>query len=99
MKLSTPAFAGKVQLETLLVSGRRGGLRVGRISLLMKKCASTLKVAGKIGISEFEEALSDGKIVSFIFSFGNGSDCGGLKLTSGGEGMKKKLETVSGGSK
>lgn len=52
----------KVQLESLLVSGRRGGLRVDRLSLLMAKCASTLKVAGTIGISEFENALVDEKV-------------------------------------
>ncbi|VDK56855.1 unnamed protein product [Anisakis simplex] len=47
----------KVQLEKITVSGRRGGLRVERIGRLMSKCASTLRFAGKVGISEFEEAL------------------------------------------
>ncbi|VDM47250.1 unnamed protein product [Toxocara canis] len=47
----------KVQLESISVSGRRGGLRVERLSKLITKCASTLRVAGKVGILEFEEAL------------------------------------------
>uniref|UniRef100_A0A9J2QAX5 F-box domain-containing protein n=1 Tax=Ascaris lumbricoides TaxID=6252 RepID=A0A9J2QAX5_ASCLU len=47
----------KVQLETIRVNGRRGGLRVERIGRLLNKCACTLRIAGKIGISEFEEAL------------------------------------------
>lgn len=51
----------KVQLEVLVISGRRGGLRVDRLSLLMAKCASSLKVAAVIGISELESALAAGK--------------------------------------
>uniref|UniRef100_A0A915C2L0 F-box domain-containing protein n=1 Tax=Parascaris univalens TaxID=6257 RepID=A0A915C2L0_PARUN len=50
----------KVQLETIRVNGRRGGLRVERIGRLLNKCACTLRVVGKIGISEFEEALRQG---------------------------------------
>ncbi|VDD91941.1 unnamed protein product [Enterobius vermicularis] len=48
----------KVHLETVTISGRRGGLRTDRLSLLMAKCANTLKIAGFIGVSELEGALS-----------------------------------------
>uniref|UniRef100_A0A0N5AEE2 F-box/LRR-repeat protein n=1 Tax=Syphacia muris TaxID=451379 RepID=A0A0N5AEE2_9BILA len=51
----------KVNLEVLVVSGRRGGLRVDKLSVLMMKCAETLKIASTIGISELEQALSTGK--------------------------------------
>lgn len=48
---------GKVRLESIYVSGRRGGMRINKLSRLIAKCSQTLRFVRKIGISEFEDAL------------------------------------------